>query len=66
MFLGVSSRYLQCLCKTHLEVTPDPTALTDMSRMVNTHWSTLLAMDAIMKRTASVTSQGGLPSFRVA
>lgn len=32
----------------------------------STHWSTLLAMEAMMKRTASVTSQGGLPSFSVA
>lgn len=31
-----------------------------------THGLTLLAMAAIMKSTASVTSQGGFPSFRVA
>lgn len=66
MFLAVSLGYSWYLCKTHLEATPDPTALTDKSGMVNTHWSTLLAMEAMMKRTASVTSQGGFPSFRVA
>lgn len=35
-------------------------------RAAGTHWSTLLAMEAMMKRTASVTSQGGFPSFSVA
>jgi len=53
-------------CKTRPEATPEPTASTETSGVANTHWSTLLAMEAMMKRTASVTSQGGFPSFRVA
>lgn len=31
----------------------------------DTHGSTLLAMEAMINRTASVTSHGGFPSFRV-
>ena len=34
-------------------------------RLIDTHGSTLFAIAAMIKRTASVTSQGGLPSFRV-
>lgn len=33
--------------------------------LLDTHGSTLFAIAAMIKRTASVTSQGGLPSFRV-
>lgn len=41
-------------------------SLADTTRACGTHWSTLLAIEAMMKRTASVTSQGGFPSFKVA
>lgn len=44
---------------------PPPPSVSSPGRFWDSYGSTLLAMAAMMKRTASVTSQDGLPSFSV-
>lgn len=62
--LAVSGLNVASLTTTQTQrghLSPEPPTLKG-----GTHWSTLLAMEAMMKSTASVTSQGGFPSLRVA